>query len=557
MLERLHIQNFAVIKELSLELAAGLTVLTGETGAGKSIIVDALSLLLGGRTSVDMIRTGCERALVQGVFAVESEAVQRLLSEQGVEDGGELIITREITPNRTSCRVNGRSVTQGLLRQLGAHLVDMHGQHEHQSLLSQAAHQQLIDRFVGPTAEQLLAALMHEAKGHAECQRELKDFAGDERERVRLLDLINHQLQEIDAARLRTAEEDDLRAERGRLLNFEKLRVAVERSYTELYGGGRNKSVSDVVGRIRAELRDVQTLAEDLGPICASLEQAGYLLEDAARELGLLKDSLYFDQGRLEQIEQRLDLINKLKRKYGDSVERVLIFRQEAMRSKERLENAAVRIAALEQRMASHRAQYTKSAAELTAMRLKRGAELCRLAEQNIRELGMRGGRLNIAVTAHSDSLSLRGAESMELLFSANLGEELKPLAKIASGGELSRVMLALKAVFSGMDDIPTLVFDEVDSGVGGKAALTVAEKIAAVSLSKQVLCVSHLAQIAAVADCHLYVRKDDNDGRATVTVEKLGQDARIRELARMLSGSESAAALEHAVELLSRRRVP
>ena len=551
MLERLFVQNFAVIKELGLELGLGLTVLSGETGAGKSIIVDAVSLLVGGRTSADMIRSGCERAVVQGVFRVRDGNALSLLAYHGLADEDELIVTREIMPTRSSCRVNGQSVTQGFLRQLGAYLLDMHGQHEHQSLFSPAAHQQLIDKFAGARAAELLAAIACEVRAYEECQRELKDSPTDESERIRLLDLLSYQIREIEAAKLKPDEEEELKSERLSLLSFERIRSTVERCHAELAGSGRGKDIGDCLGRNAAELKEVQRLSPALAGICSLLEQAGYLVQDAVRELSTLKESLYFDQGRLEEIEQRLDLLAKLKRKYGRTLEEVLIFREEANRSRERLQDSALHIAELKQRMTEQEKRYTRLAGELSALRQERGRELCRLAQDNIRQLGMHSGRLSIELTPYRGTMNVRGAEGVELLFSANLGEEPRPLAKIASGGEISRVMLALKAVFSTLDDIPTLVFDEIDSGVGGKAALVVAEKIAAVSAHKQVLCVSHLAQIAALADHHLYVRKEDNDGRTAVSVEHLFDQARVRELARMLGGRETAAALEHAEELL------
>ncbi|MBT9134806.1 MAG: DNA repair protein RecN [Firmicutes bacterium] len=556
MLERLFVQNFAVIKELSLELGPGLTVLSGETGAGKSIIVDAFSLLVGGRTSPDMIRSGCERALVQGVFRANDANAANLLALHGLADEGELIITREITANRSTCRVNGQSVTQGLLRPTWNTACGHACQHEHQSLFSPAVHQQLIDRFAGARAAELLTSLAGEAKAYEECERGLKASPGDESERLRLLDLINHQLDEIDAAKLKPNEEDELKSERQTLLSFDRLRGAVERCHAELTGGGaRSKAICDVVGRNAADLKEMRRLSPALESISSLLEQAGYLLQDAVQELSQLKESLYFDQGRLEEIEQRLEHLALLKRKYGRTLEAVLIFREEAKQSKERLHDAALRMAAFKQSMAEHERRYARLAGELSALRQEHGRELCRLAQENIRELGMNSGRLSIASTPHKGVMNPRGAESMELLFSANLGEEPRPLAKIASGGEISRVMLAFKAAFSKFDDISTLVFDEIDSGVGGKAALAVAEKIAAVSAHKQVLCVSHLAQIAALSDHHLYVRKEDSEGRTTVSVEHLFGQGRVRELARMLGGRETAAALEHAEELLVKSR--
>ena len=555
MLERLVIRNLAVIEKLDLELNAGLTVLTGETGAGKSIIVDALNLLLGGRATSDLLRSGEDKAFVQGVFTVEDETTVNALKELGLYEEDAVIITREITPSRSTCRINSRVVSQTTLKDIGAHLVDMHGQHEHQSLLHPDKHLRLVDSYIGEEARQLLQELSTYVKRHNACSREIRELSGDERERSRLIDLFLFQVQEIDSARLTEGEEDDLRTERSRLVNFEKLQSAVDRIYSELYAGqGRGKSILDMVGRVITDLTEAARLAPELNNCKELVEQASYLLDDAARDISMFKDELSFEPERLEQIETRLDLVSKLKRKYGEGIEQILAFRHEAAATLERISNSKERVAELEaERGAAHK-KFHVAAQKLRTLRLAKGEQLAAEAESHIKDLGMKNARLALEVkTLGGDSLNTSGTEKVELLFSANLGEEPKPLSKIASGGEMSRVMLGLKAVFSQLDSIPTLVFDEIDSGVGGKAAQAVAEKIARVATGKQVLCVTHLPQIAAVAQTHFYIQKQTHGERTVTTVGALEGTTRVRELARMLSGDESQVALQHAQELLNK----
>lgn len=563
MLERLIIRNLAVVEGLDLELHPGLTVLSGETGAGKSIIVDALSLLLGGRASSEMIRSGADKAFVQGVFSISAPAALQLLAEFGIEDAlgesatRETIITREISAAKSVCRVNGRIVTQATLKALGDHLADMHGQHEHQSLLQPSRHLGLIDRFAGAEGAELLASLSVEAELYRQYKRELGELTSDERERVRQSDLLSYQIAEIAAARLRPGEEDEHKAERMRLLNFEKLHTAVERSFIDLFAGqGKNKAVVDVLGRAQNDLREASRHAPELQEVAGLLEQASYLVDDACRTLGKFKDNLTFEPARLTSIEERLDAIGKLKRKYGDSVEQILLFAKAAEESLLRLHNSRERATVLQGKLKKHFAQYEALAARLRVLRLAKGEQLAQSCTENLRDLGMKEADLRVVMRPQEASLvSAAGTEMMEFLFTANPGEGLKPLGKIASGGEISRVMLALKAVFSGLDDIPTLVFDEIDSGVGGKAAQAVAEKIASVSNGRQVICISHLAPIAAFADHHLCVQKKILADKTVTEVQHLDMEGRSRELARMLSGAESAAAMTHAQELLAMRK--
>lgn len=559
MLERLLISDFAVIEEIEVSFANGLTALTGETGAGKSIIVDALHLLLGAKANPEMIRSGSERAVVQGVFRVQNNNdVQRQLRELGLAadaDEDELLIVRELQGSRSYCRVNGRLVNVGTLRDLGIYLVDMHGQHEHQSLLRRSAHLGLVDKYAGTEAEALLADLRQTLSAYRSAERELAELKGDARERARLIDLLEFQIGEIEAAGLVPEEDIKLRQEREQLLHFEKTEAALSRSYDVLYAGlPRDRSVLDRLGAVLQELKDAERYCPELGPHRETLQQSSYLIEDASRELASLRDSLSFEPYRLQEIEERLDAISRLRLKYGDSVEQILLFRDEAAASLSRIHESATRVEVLATELARLRGVYDSQALDLSVLRQNAAAELSRRAESVLQELGLQGARFSAAVSPRDAAgLYADGRDEVEFLFSANLGEELRSLSRIASGGEISRVMLALKTVLSGVDEIPTLVFDEIDSGVGGRTAYAVAEKITQVAGTRQVLCITHLPQIAAAAKNHLFVSKHEAGGRTYTGVHSLRGEEREREIARMLSGSVSSVALSHARELLGR----
>ena len=556
MLERLIISNLAVIEELEVEFSPGLTVLTGETGAGKSIIVDALTLLIGEKASVEMLRTGAEKALVQGVFTYEKDSPTAvLLRELGLEEEQELIISREITSNRSFCRVNGRAVNQNTLKALGANLVDMHGQHQHQSLLQTGAHLHLIDSYGGQHAERLISEIRQCVQDYRRCEKDISDLSGDERERARLVDLLEFQIDEIEKTELLPGEDENTRQERDQLLHFGKVSAAVENAYEILYAGQmREKAVVDLLGKTTSGLRDILRFCPDLTAAVELLEQAVFLVQDASRELAGLRENLTHEPDRLDQLERRLDIINRLKAKYGDTIEQILAFREEAAVSLERIHGSRERIDYLQREQRRAREKYETLATELSAMRLKLGTELAQQAQANLQELGLKGARLSLRVTERQGDIHSLGREEIEFLFSANTGEDLRPLQKIASGGEISRVMLSLKAVLAQVDPIPTQIFDEIDSGVGGRTAYSVADKITEVARGRQVLCITHLPQIAAVADTHLFVAKTEEKGRTFTTVTPLYDDERVKEVARMLSGEVHDTALSHAREMLNRK---
>ncbi len=563
MLRELSIRNLAVVEEARVPFAPGLNVLTGETGAGKSIVVDALLLVTGARAQLDWIRTGAETALVEAVFDIDPTGpVAALLDEVGHHPGdGQLVIRRELARSgRHRAFVNDGAATVGLLERLGEQLVEVHGQHEHQRLMEPARQLLLLDRFADAEPRRdAVAALVRrweEARGALErLRRELREGARQE-------DLLRFQVAEIDELRLRDGEEDELRAERSRLQHAERIVAGLQETVGLLYEDPQ--AVSTRLARAAALLRDLSRFEPDAAASIEAIEAAQAHVEDVVGRARALRDRAVFDPERLEQIDARLDAIVKLKRKYGDSVAAILAHRQEAAAALDRLTRHDAIAEEMERAVAEAAHAAAAEAVALSAARTRAAERLERLIQKEIRGLGMEHGRFRVALRrepAGADELAAgtegwrvgpRGAESAELLLSANPGEELRPLAKVVSGGELSRVMLAAKTVLAAADDVPVLVFDEVDAGIGGRVADVVGQKLAATAAGRQVLCVTHLAPIAAHAAHHLLVEKRVARGATRTTVGPLPAAARVDELARMLGGERvTETSRRHARELL------
>jgi len=556
MLRELRIHNFAVIEAMTVPFEAGLNVLTGETGAGKSILADAILLVRGARAQADVIRTDAASAAVEAVFDVEGDAaVAAVLENVGlVAEHGELVIRRELARSgRHRAFVNDSPVTVGLLERLGDHLVEVHGQHEQQRLLEPGAQLDLLDRFAGAEELRARVAELHgrfHAAGEALAGLRLADRDAAQRE-----DLLRFQLSELDGARLRPGEEEELRAEQRRLQHAERFTAGL----VEATGLLRDDE-SAALGRLaRAAklLRELSRLDPAFGVPAEALEGAEAQIEEALLAIRSLRESVVFEPGRLETIDDRLDALTRLKRKYGDSVEAMLAFRERAAADLDRLARHDELLVAEETRVEALRAELLRVAEILGAQRRATAAKLGALAQKEVRALGMERTVFEVAVEeVPREQVSARGLERVEFRFSANPGEDARPLARIASGGELSRTMLALEVVLATADRIPTMVFDEVDAGIGGRTAGVVAQKLAAVAERRQVLCVTHLAPIAAAADHHLHVTKSVRAGRTRATVGLLKAEERIEEVARMLSGDPpTAAALGHARELLGEPR--
>ncbi|NPV26243.1 MAG: DNA repair protein RecN [Firmicutes bacterium] len=560
MLLELNIQNVALIEQLRLNFSRGLNVLTGETGAGKSIIIDAVSLLLGGRASVDYIRTNEDRAVVEGVFQCQGHVeVSRCLHELGIEleEDGTLILLREITrTGRNICRVNGRTVPLSVYRELGQNLVEIHGQHENQRLLNSNQHLPLLDNFGGGELLGLVNELQGIYRAIGAVRKELERWTGNEKEVARRLDLLQYQIEEIDAARLRVDEELQLENERTRLMYAEKLASQTERAYQYIFAGGKQQAAAfDLIGRAVAELRGLVGIDPSLNQILENLESTQYLLEDMARELRTYRENIEFNPQRLDAVEQRLELIRQLKRKYGDSIQEILRYRTEAVAEREEIRRSGDKITALSAELQRLEQEFADRATILSARRKEAARRLEVLIKRELSDLAMESTQFQVSLRLRQNWTS-SGYDEVEFLISPNPGEQPRPLSKIASGGELSRIMLAIKTILAGVDGIPTLIFDEIDTGIGGRALQGVALKLEQVARDCQVICVTHAPQIASFAETHFCITKEVQGERTRTQVRALTADERVEEIARMLGGAEvTPLTRQHAREMLQLAR--
>lgn len=546
MLLELSIENYAVVERLTVRFHLGLNVLTGETGSGKSIVVDALGLLFGGRASADMLRTGAERARVSSIFELPATAIPRL-QEAGIEvEGDELIVAREILASgKSRAWVGSWPVPIALLRDLAPHLGDIHGQHDQQRLFSHEAQLALLDSFAGLSAQTAsLGELYREWKS---CETERKELDRTEQERLRLLDLWRFQSNEIDGANLKPGEEEELETERRVLQNVGRISEGAAIAYAALYDAPDSTCAQIRVAAKRLE--ELRRFDEELGRIADLLKPAEIAIDEAASELRDYASRLEADPDRQEEVESRLAAIDKLKRKYGATVAEILAFGDEVRANIEATENASERRAAVQRRQRELASEFENKAGELTARRTHAAKELGRQVEREVRALAM--DRAVFEVRVEPAPWCDTGADAVQFLVSANAGEVPRSLDKVASGGELSRIALSVKTCVTSREARRTLVFDEVDAGIGGTAADSVGRRLKALAAADQVLCVTHLAQIAGYADHHYSVEKREAGGRTSAAVQELQGSARTHEISRMLSGRVTPEALKHAEQLL------
>lgn len=550
MLKELQIRDFALIEQVHLSFYEGFSVLTGETGAGKSIIIDALSLLLGARASLEMIRTGCERAVVEGVFSIP-QPVCPLLAEWGIGIDSELIITREIhRSGRNRCWLNGSLVTVNQLSQLGRALVDILGQHDHQSLLDVSRHLDMLDAFGGAELQDLRRLVADRHQKYIEIKRERERLQNQERERLVRIDLLQFQINEIDQAKLRVGEEAELVQQQQRLANIERITTTAESVYARLQEHTDQPPLYDQLAQAVTELSSLTRYDSKIAPVLELFNQALIQLEEGSRDLRQYLEEFDRDPEALEQIENRLALLRTLKRKYGESEAAILAYADQIRQELEVLLESDITIEKLKTEEEAINRELAGLAGELRQKRRHYAKILQQQIEKHLADLNMEGTRFEVRIT--DQPLNETGIDAVEFMIAPNVGEELKPLAKIASGGEMSRVMLALKNCLVEIDRIPALVFDEVDSGIGGRTARSVAQKLRHLSRQFQVFVVTHLPVVASFAEHHYYVEKHEKDGRTSVSVTLLDEQERIDELVRMLggqSGQEATAA--HAKELL------
>ena len=548
MLEMLHIENIAIIESTEIAFEKGFNALTGETGAGKSIVIDAMSAVLGQRTSRDLIRTGAEKAFVSAWFSGIEPSICEDLGLAPDEDGN-LMLQREIFPDgKNVCRVGGRPVTVAVLKMLGNRLLNIHGQHDGQQLLDEEQHLLYLDRF-GKT-ENAFNTYTEKYKRLTSIQRQIETLQMDEAEKARRVDTLKYQIEELERAKLRSGEEEKLTARRNLLRNGEKLITALNAANFALNGDDTSNGALSQIKQAQESLAGIRTLDEDYAALYQRLNDAYSELYDIADTVRDQMDMFDFSPVELDEMESRLDLFYRLKKKYGATVEDMLVYLDKCRTELAAITDADDTLAQLEKERESAAKEATAAATALSAERHTAALELSRQILEELRQLDM--AKIRFEVSFDEKPLDASGMDDVRFLMSANVGEELKPINKIASGGELARIMLAMKNVLSEQDQVNTLVFDEVDTGVSGRAAQKVAEKMARISRHKQVLCVTHLPQLAAMADTHFSVEKGERDGRTYTNVQRLDHEQRKGELARLTGGSHvSETLLQSAEELL------
>lgn len=558
MLVNLFIKNFGLIEKLNFDFSKGLNVLTGETGAGKSIVIDALQVVLGGRASGEMIRTGEEKASVQAAFDLgDAPGFKEMLAEMGIDppDDGMITLGRELTRSgKNICRINGQVLNLQSYRQLGRNLVDLHVQHEYHSLLDQRRQLDLLDHFGGDSASEALLTTKSAFNRWRELQSRYHGLCGDPAGRAARLDLLLYQCREIEKAILSPGEDDELANERELLLNADKIKRLTVGAYAALYEGSKeHPGAVDLLGQAASHLKELAGIDSHAGNFLDTLESVLFQVEELSRELATYGEKLESDPGRLDAVLERLELIRRLKKKYGGTIDAVLQYYDQVRAEVAELENSKALADQTAVELGEAEDEYRVAAALLRQRRHEAAARLEKAITGELENLEM--GRVEFQVAfAGVTEAAANGTDQVEFLISPNPGEPLKPLAKIASGGELARVMLALKTILAGIDDIPTLVFDEVDSGIGGRAIQAVAENLARISCYRQVLCVTHAAQVAAFARTHFLITKTESGGRTVTVVTPLDEGDRLEELARMLGGREvSGVARLHAGQLLKK----
>lgn len=558
MLQSLYLENIALIEKLGIELFPGFDVLTGETGAGKSIIIDAVNFVLGERTSRDLIRNGAARAKVEAVFSLnEGDAAFAALDALGIEcEGNELILSRELSAaGRNACRVNGTLVPVASLKSVSDTLVDIHGQHEHQALLDAENHISYLDAYCHAESLPIIENIDAIVSRRNELMLKRNSGFSSEREREREMDMLRYQIEEIASANLETGEEERLNAEKTVLLNAERIRTALETAHMALSGAEEGGSALSAMDTARRSMRDIAALNKDYETLSDKIEELYYAAEDISFVLRDTSENVESDMQRLEEIEQRLKLISDLKRKYGRTVGDVIDFGKDAETKLNELENAEALAAELDAKLDKLKAEYNVAADELSKVRRAAGERLKRDVLNELKDLGMAKAMFDVALSDASGGEPRKGGrETAEFMLSANPGEPLKPLEKVASGGELSRIMLCFKSIFADNDRVPTLIFDEIDTGISGRTAAVVGEKMLGIAKKHQVICVTHLAQIAALADAHLMVRKYDDGKNTFVETRQLDENEKVQRIAQMMDGeSDSPSALTHARELIAR----
>lgn len=555
MLKELAIRQFAIIDELHIDFDQGFHVLTGETGAGKSILIDALGLIMGGRASSEFVRHGAKKAEIEAIFELEAKhPLWQQLEEWGITDEeGDLFIRRDISSNgKSTCRINGRLVTVAMLRQIGTKLLNICGQHEHQSLLHIDEHLTWLDQFAGEEVRQLRKQYQEKYDRFRQVEKEIRELTQKEETIEQQLDYYQYQNNEIAAASLTEGEEEELTQEKERLTHMEKLMSHTHLAYDLLEGEEKGL---DFLRQAVTEVEAIAQIDPSMASMAETIQSAYYQLEEASRQLSMYRDTLEFEPERLNEVQERLYLIEQLKRKYGNSIPEILKYQQKIQQTLDHLQSLDTSMDQLTAERDQLFEECQQLADELTKLRRKAAQRLEAEVEKELRELNMGSTVFHVAFfpTKYREvPLGENGQDLIEFQIAPNPGEPLKSLSKIASGGELSRIMLALECIFSDLHPVQTIVFDEIDTGVSGRTAQAIAERIALLAEKNQILCVTHLPQVACMADRHYLIYKEAVDDQTKAYVKKLDRESRTLELARMLGGVEvTEKTKQHAEEML------
>ncbi len=561
MLLELYIYNFALIKQLNIIFEHGLKILTGETGAGKSIIIDAVNLAIGERADKSYIRAGTNKAIIQAVFYTQNPNINKILEENGIDFSSNqtIIFTRELYKNgRSTSRINDKIVTLSLVKEISKHLIDIHGQHAHQSLLYPENHIDLLDAFEENQLIDLKKKVTDKFFHFKTLKNKLTSLLGDEFEIEHKKDLLRFQLKEIDEANLRPDEEKELEHQHHLLSNSEKIFNVMAKTYEKTFEGTSTySSITDNLGNVVNELKQIKHLDEKISDIYDVLLDSLYVIQDISREIRNYRDHIEFEPNLLEQIEKRLNLILSLKRKYGKTINEILSYREKVYTKLYKIENNEKIIASLKEQINKSKSELLILSKKLSTIRKSASQKLENQIAQELNSLNMKQSTFHIQFSENLDAnnqivFTPKGIDKVEFLISTNIGEPLKPLSKIASGGEISRLMLAFKTILAKTDSIPTLIFDEIDTGISGHTANIVGEKLAKISKNCQVLCITHLPQIASIADHHFYIEKMSQNVSTTTVIKKLKHKDRIIELGRLLGSKKlTDLTIQHAKEML------
>lgn len=554
MLLQLNIKNFALIEELSISFDTGFNVLSGETGAGKSILIDAINYVLGGKFNRDFIRTGEDKTFVEAIFTLENERSKEELIKQGIEYEDWIIISREtFQSGKSIAKVNGRSIVLSQLKMITETLIDIHGQHENQNLLSCSNHITYLDYFGEEALKEYLNKYKSLYKELNEIENRIIDLAGKNGEREKTIDFLKYQLEEINAAKLRIEEEEELEERYNILSNSEKINKSLSLSYKMLYDGDENaSSIIDSIGVIVRELKSIENNMEKIKKVAASLEETYYNLEENIRDIREIKDCIYYDEEELNIINGRLFQIGSLKKKYGNSIKEILNYRDKINIQYEELINSEAIIEELNYKKEIIIKELKEKAYEIHSLREEFANILQVKIKEELNYIGLEKSTFRVSVEL-KEEFNENGLDKVQFLISTNPGEPLKPLEKVVSGGELSRIMLALKTVFVNKDKIPSVIFDEIDTGISGRIAQSVGEKMYSISKTHQVFCVTHLPQIACISDVHYQVAKEVINDKTYTSINKLSDKEKSQEIARMIGGTEvTNLTLRHAEEMIA-----